>query len=99
MESYPKIFIIKKGEQKSETAEMPSARSLIITHINSEKEIISLYLERGEDSYGYTEKRFIGYKRRTIQYLKNGITMYFQYFFAYNNSEGTRDLIIKVEII
>jgi len=99
MESYPKIFTIRKGEQKSEVAEMPNAKSLIITNLNSDQEIINLYLERSDDTYGYAQKSFIGYKKRTIEYRTNGLTLFSQYFFAYNNSEGTRDLIIKVELI
>jgi|GEM_PF-6819982 len=99
MDSYPKIFTIKKGEQKSEIAEIPNARSLVITHINSEKEIINLYLERSDDTYGYVQKRFIGYKKRTIEYRNDGATLFSQYFFAYDNIAGTKDLKIKVELI
>jgi len=99
MKSYPKIFTIKKGEQKSEIATMPKAKSLIITSIDKATDAIHLYLERGEDEYGFLKKQFIGNKRHIIQYMKKGNTRYSQYFFFYNNTDGVKDIKISVELI
>lgn len=93
------MFVIKKGEQKSEIAPMPEGKCLIITVLSSQKEVIHLYLERAEDTYGFLEKQFTDGARYIVQHMKNGKTRYSQYFFSYNNTHGMKDIEIKVELI